>query len=352
MKKNIPIRLDLKNWEEYTPVKSAECLSFEQKINIEDVIKCDANESVYGPSPLVMRQLSQFKGYQYYPDPEYTELRKQLSDYTKVAEEKIFVSNGADELIDLLVRLIIEKDDEVIDCPPTFSSYSLSTRLNRGKVINVLRNSDYSLDIDSIIRSITRKTKIIFICNPNNPTGTITPIKDIEKILKTGIMTCVDEAYIEFGGECTIPLLKKYKNLIIIRSLSKWAGIAGLRLGYGLMDTYIVKQLMKIKSPYNVSYAAVLAGIASLRDTKYREATLKKIVLERNIFERSGYSGGGNFIFIKTTKQKQRQIIDAFAQSGISIRAYVSGVISGALRITVGKPDQNSKMRAILKQYL
>lgn len=354
--KNITIRNDLKNWKEYIPVPSAESLSLDQKKKIEKIDKLDAGENTYGPSPLVMQRLSEYKGYQFYPDPEYKQLRKEIGRYTKIDASRIFVSNGADELIDLVLRLILDVGDEVIDCPPTFSSYSLSTVLNRGVVRAIKRKSDFSLDTDSILRSITKKTKVIFICNPNNPTGNITPLNEIEVILKTGIVVCIDEAYIEFGGDSAVGLLDTYPNLIIIRSFSKWAGIAGLRLGYGLMSSYFVAQLMKIKQPYNVNSAAVIAGIASLQDTTYREKIVEKIISERKRLEEEikkigSYtitSSNGNFVYVLTTKKQLAEIKKKCKKEYVSLRFYSQG----AIRITVGTPIQNKKIIAILKKYI
>ena len=360
MKNNIFIRDDLKNWKEYIPVPSAESISMDQKLRIEKIDKLDAGENIYGSTPLVKRRLSQFKGYQFYPDPKYCVLRKEISKYVKVNMQNIFVSNGADELIDLILRLVLNSGEKVIDCSPTFSSYSLSIVLNRGVIKIVKRNKDFSLDTDLIIQSINSTTKIIFICNPNNPTGNITPVSEIQKILETGILVCVDEAYSEFGGESCVSLLKKYENLIIIRSLSKWAGIAGLRLGYGLMSEYLVKQLMKIKQPYNVNYAAVIAGIASLQDTRYREKTVSTIIKERKNLERKiqgmgiykVFPSGGNFVFIQTTKEQLKKIKKECSEEQIALRFYDSEDMGSAIRITVGKQRQNKKIITILKKYI
>jgi histidinol-phosphate aminotransferase len=356
MKNIIKVRKDLKKWKEYIPVPSAESLSIDQKKRIEKIDKLDAGENIYGPSPLVIKSLSQYMGYQFYPDPEYVQLRKKISIYTQVSMERIFISNGADEIIDLILRLILNVGDEVIDCPPTFSSYSLSTILNRGVAKVIKRKSDFSLDTNLILQSITKKTKVVFICNPNNPTGNITPLNEIEILLNTGIVVCVDEAYIEFGGVSTVSLLDKYPNLIIIRSLSKWAGIAGLRLGYGLMSSYLVSQLMKIKPPYNVNSAAVIAGIASLEDSPYRKMIVKKIVSERQKLEKEIKKIGnyivtpsnGNFVYVLTNNKQLIGIKKMCEKEFISLRFYSQG----AIRITVGTPIQNKKIVTIFEKSI
>lgn len=349
------IRSDSANFSEYVPVQSAETLAREKELPIEDIDKLDAGENIWGPSPLVVKRLSQFRGYQFYPDPSYISLRKKIEEYTGVGYEQIFVSNGGDELIDLLLRLVLNVGDKIIDTPPTFSSYKISTVLNRGIVLNVPRKKDFAIDTEAILKSIDKKVKVIFICNPNNPTGTITAVDEIEIILKSGVLVCVDEAYIEYGGKSCIPLLDKYDNLVILRSFSKWAGIAGLRLGYGLMSANLVRQLMKIKQPYNVSTAAVIAGIASLEDRTYRIRTIKKItdqrdILYRNMMDGSDYrvtKSGGNFLLIQASPQDIDLAQKGFASNGIAVRMLsING--ENAFRITIGKPSQNRKVLSIL----
>lgn len=349
------IRNDISNFSEYVPVQSAEALARKKELPIEEIDKLDAGESLWGPSPLVVKRLSRFKGYQFYPDPSYLSLRKKIEEYTDVGYEQILVSNGGDELIDLLLRLMLNVGDKIIDTPPTFSSYRISTVLNRGVVLNVPRKKDFAIDTEAILRSIDKKVKIIFICNPNNPTGTVTTVDEIEKILKSGVLVCVDEAYIEYGGQSCIPLMKKYNNLVILRSFSKWAGIAGLRLGYGLMSANMVAQLMKIKQPYNVNSAAVIAGIASLEDELYRTRTIKKItdqrdmmcrrILDMNVYRVT--KSGGNFLFIQAPQKILDLVQIGFASDGIAVRMLsING--EGALRITIGKPAQNEKILSIL----
>lgn len=360
MKKTTVLRNDLQKWNEYIPVLSAERIALDQEREIETITKLDAGESVYGPSPRVQKYLSEFKGYQYYPDSSYSALRKEIGKYVGVSSRNIFITNGADELIDLTLRLILNPGEEVINCSPTFSSYTISTILNRGVIKEVVRNKDYSLNGELINRSITKKTKIVFICNPNNPTGTVSTLQEIKKILRTGVLVCVDEAYIEFGGITALPLLNTYPNLIIIRSLSKWAGIAGLRLGYGIMSEYLVNNLMKIKAPYNVNYAAVIAGIASLEDKKYRDSVIRKIIKGRewieNEIKKLGrytlFESQGNFIFLIAAQDQIGRIKNECGLRNIALRFFQSSLVNNAIRITVGTMKQNRQVISILKQCI
>lgn len=342
------------------PVESAEGIAARLKVDISKIDKLDAGENVWGPSPKVIKALYKFSGYQYYPDPEYISLRNAISEYTAVEAKNIFISNGGDEIIDLILRLVLDEDDVVISCPPTFSSYAQSTLLNRGALCSIPRKPSFAIDSEKIIRELNSKTKIVFICNPNNPTGSTTTVSEIKKILDTGVLVCVDEAYIEYGGETCIGLLDRYENLIIIRSFSKWAGIAGLRLGYGLMSELLVKQLMKIKPPYNVNSAAAIAGIAALEDEAYRKKILKKIIGERErmylklkeMEVLTVYPSSGNFLYLRAAKSRMKAIKDEFTKAAIAIRYFETERTGNALRITIGRPKQNKKVLDILKKIV
>lgn len=347
------MRRDIAAFEEYKPVVSAWDLKKKQKKNFDSLTKLDAGENTFGPSPKVKKTLGEFAGYQYYPDPEYKELRKMLAAYTNVSYDSVVVGNGGDEIIDLLTRLTLEPGDEIINLTPTFSSYALSTKLSHGKVIIVPRGADYEVDINAVYEAVGKRTKIIFLCNPNNPTGNITPISTIEKLLQLNALVVVDEAYFEFCGESAAPLVKKYKNLVIIRTLSKWAGIAGLRAGYALMNENLAREIMKIKPPYNLNTAAEVAARAALSDVGYYKKIIKAITKER---ERLAlelqktdavkvWPSGGNFIYLEMTESKLRKLKKESIREGVSLRYY-----TGAARITVGRPEQNEKVIKIFKK--
>ncbi len=263
------IRKDIVAMSAYIPVASLWDLGNKFKQKPEEIIKLDAGENQFGYSPSVTEALKTGL-FNFYPDPEYKELRQALSDYVNVPINNIIVGSGSDELLDLLFRLILNEGDKVINCPPTFGMYAVAVQLNKGRLVSVPRKNDFSLDIPKIKKIINKKVKIIVVCTPNNPTGTVTDQKEIVELLETGKLVIVDEAYFEFSNRTAIPLIKKYPNLIVLRTLSKWAGLAGLRLGYGLMNSFFVEQLFKIKPPYNVNLAACAAGIATLTDKSWR----------------------------------------------------------------------------------
>ncbi|MBI4973801.1 histidinol-phosphate transaminase [Candidatus Roizmanbacteria bacterium] len=350
------IRQDLIKFEEYKAVPSAYDIALDNNLAINEIDKLDANENVFGPSSKLNRELARFKGYQYYPDPEYKRLRRAIGNYVNVPEDYILVGSGGDELIDLLLRLIIEPGDEVINSPPTFGSYSTSTILNRGILVDVPRKKGFGINTKKVLRSINSKTKLIILCNPNNPSGNITDKKDIEQILKAGRLVLVDEAYFEFSKQTTLPLIKKYPNLIILRTFSKWAGIAGLRLGYLIASPIFIRQLTKIKSPYNINVAAEIGGMIALDDINYQQSIIEEIIKERKRLLRNlsrninllVYPSFANFIFLQVKDFAFPKLKLLFQKNIIAVRSYDSTLTGKAFRITIGSPQQNKKILEIL----
>lgn len=339
------IRKDIAGMVAYAPVKYIQQPS--------EIAKLDAGENQFGYSPRVADVLKNSQFFNFYPDPEYKELRKAIAKYVGTSINNIMVGSGSDELLDLLFRLILEQGDKIINCPPTFGMYSVLTDLNKGIVISVPRNSDFSLNIKGIKNNIDEKVKAIIVCTPNNPTGTVSSKNEIISLLKTGKLVIVDEACVEFYGESAIPLLTKYENLIVLRTFSKWAGLAGLRLGYGVMSAYFIKQLFKIKPPYNVNVAACYAGIAALSDLNYSKKIIQTIVKERKrVAEELGklsyllvYPSESNSLFIRVNGNilKLKNYLEC---NKISVRYYDSEI-----RLSIGKPEQNNKVIRALQTY-
>lgn len=352
---NTSIRRDIAEMEKYIPVASLWDLGDKYKQKLQNINKLDAGENQFGFSPKVMEALNTKCLFNFYPDPEYKELRQTLADYTKAPINNIMVSSGSDELLDLLFRLILENNDKVISCPPTFGMYPVLIKLNRGQIVSIPRKNDFTLDIKAIKKSLDEQVKIIVVCSPNNPTGTVTAKKDIINLLKTGKVIIVDEAYFEFSGKTILPLVSKYPNLIVLRTLSKWAGLAGLRLGYGVMNPFFVEQLFKIKSPYNVNLAANIAGVVALKDKKWRKKTINTIIRERNRLEKALskmvaltiYSSEANLLFIKVNNDLDK-LRELFEKKNIAIRYYEA---YQAIRLSIGSRDQNNQVLAVLKEF-
>ena len=349
------IRKDIAAMSAYIPVASLWDLSKKFNQKPEEIIKLDAGENQAGYSPSVTEALRN-ELFNFYPDPEYKDLRQALSSYTSVPVAKIMVGSGSDELLDLLFRLILDEGDKVINCPLTFGMYAVAVTLNKGQLISVPRKSDFSLDLASIAKAIDPRVKAIVVCTPNNPTGTVTSRSEIISLLETGKLVIVDEAYFEFCGKTVVALLQKYPNLIILRTLSKWVGLAGLRLGYGLMDAFFVEQLFKIKPPYNVNLAASMAGVAALADKNWRKKSLKLVVDERKrLFKELSilpnliiYPSQANSLFIKVVRGFA-ELKNFLEQRKIVLRYYDA---YQAIRLSVGLPWQNDAVIKALKDFV
>ncbi len=174
-----------RNFQKYTPIEPFEVLSKRLGRKMEDIVKLDANENPYGPAPAVKKVLSNLKNINIYPDPESRELREKLSEFTGVDQNLLMSGAGADELIDLILRVMLEPGDVVINCPPTFGMYPFDTRLNNGVVIEVIRNNDFSINANKIREAVTENSaKIIFLTSPNNPDGCLISDEDLKQILE------------------------------------------------------------------------------------------------------------------------------------------------------------------------
>src|SRR3954454_6576634 len=208
---------------------------------IESIIKLDANENPFGASPLVQEALSTFSAYGVYPDASQRTARALLADYVGVPDDMLFLTSGGDELIDLVMRAYLDPGDEMLDFSPSFGMYAFNAQLQDAVVVDIPRDAEFRIDVDAAQRAVTPRTKLIMLTSPNNPTGTVMPTADVRRLLDTGALVLLDEAYYEFaaadgqGFETMAGEVASYPNLVVLRTFSKWAGLAGLRIGYGIL---------------------------------------------------------------------------------------------------------------------
>jgi histidinol-phosphate aminotransferase len=352
------IRPELKAMKSYTPVEPTDVLSQRVDIPEKNVIKLDGNENPYGCSDRVKQALADYTYYHLYPDPEQRELRKALEKYTGISSKYILAGSGSDELIDLILRLFVEPGDKVINCPPTFGMYPFSTEICGGKVVSIVRNQDFSINITAIKKVLDKRTKVIFIASPNNPSGNVTTEQIILELLNSSIVVVIDEAYFEFSGVTVASLVSKYSNLIVLRTFSKWAGLAGLRIGYGIFPINIAKHLMKIKQPYNVNAAAQVAALESMKDMNYLRGTINAITDERErLLSKLNqldwlkvYPSQANFILCSVLNGNAKAIHTGLQKEGIFVRYFDTPQLKDCLRISVGKPEHTDALIAALKE--
>jgi len=350
------IRPELVTMKGYVPIEPTEVLSQRAELPSNKVIKLDGNENPYGCSPKVYQALAKYPYYHNYPDPEQMELRIALEKYTGLSRQHIVCGMGSDELIDLILRLFLKPGDEVINCPPTFGMYAFSTDVCGGKVVDVPRTENFDLDTAGVKKALSNRTKVIFVASPNNPTGGTTTEQEIMELVGTGKIVVVDEAYFEFSNATMANLVPSYPNLIVLRTFSKWAGLAGLRIGYGFFPVEIAGYLMKIKQPYNANAAAQTAVLASLADIENLRANVARIVTERErLFGKlkelawlRPYHSQGNFIVCSLPEGKAKEIWQQLRRKGIFVRYFDNSRLKDCLRISVGKPeDTNALVKAL-----
>ncbi|RLC62142.1 MAG: histidinol-phosphate transaminase [Chloroflexi bacterium] len=351
------IRPEVLTLSGYSPSKSPDTLEGKVEVPVKDIIKLDANENPYGCSPRVYQALATYPPFNVYPDSGQTELRESLSGYVGVGSERIVASGGSNQLIDLLIRLFVGPGDEVIHLIPTFDIYRFSTQIHGGSLVEVPRDKDFAVNVKAVKAAISRKTKIIFLANPNNPTGNITPQKDIIEIVATGVPVVVDEAYYEFSGETVVPLVDQYENLMVLRTFSKWAGLAGLRVGYGIFPPRVADYLLAIKIPYGVNTAALIAVRESLKDTDYLQDRVKAIVSERerlfNELQKLKWlkpcPSQANFIFCSVLG-KAGELQQKLQNKGILVRYFDRPLLRDFIRISVGKPEHTDALIKALRE--
>lgn len=317
-------------------------------------IYLDANENALG-SPLSTN-------YNRYPDPMQWELKNKLSTIKGVPAENIFLGNGSDEAIDLLFRVFcIPGKDNVLIFPPTYGMYEVCASTNDIAVKKVSLLSNFQLDLETIESLIDANTKMIFICSPNNPTGNSINRSDIEILLNNfdGLVV-IDEAYINFAKQRSfIPELTEYPNLVILQTLSKAWGLAGLRLGMAFGGMPIINYLNKVKYPYNINSATQQLAIEALGNISSINNWTKTITdqkewlsneLNKQEFTEIVYPSDANFILVKL--RNARAIYEYLCIKGIIVRDRSTVILcEDCLRITIGTPDENKKLLAALSIY-
>lgn len=367
------LRPEVAEMEAYTPILPFEVLSKRLGLPPHQIVKLDANENPYGPLPAVAEALAEYPFYHIYPDPENSELRAALSAFTGAPAEQILPTHGADEMLDLLCRLFLRPGDAIIDCPPTFGMYSFDAALAGGKVVEIWRKADFGVDVDAIEQRFEPPTsslqspvssfqppaiKLIFLTSPNNPTGNWLPDADLERLLALPALVVLDEAYVEFADHASrADWVLRHENLVILRTFSKAAGIAGLRLGYGICPAWLMPHLWKFKQPYNVNVAATVAGLASLRHVDEISAVVEKIKAERTrlfaALQRVDYlrphPSQANFVLCDVVGREARAIKQTLEEQGVLVRHYNKPGLQNCIRISVGRPEQTDRLMAALK---
>ena len=360
----VSVRPELERMAEYVPGESLESFSLRSGIPINNLIKLNSNESPYGPAPSVLRALSDHTWYNNYPDTNSTLLKAALSQYTGLDECYIVVGHGSMEVISLLWHTFLSVGDNIICCPPTYSLYTSVSTLCGAYVLEVPRTPEYEIDVDAVLEAITPETKMIVLCSPNNPTGNPVAEADVLTLLDTGRIIVVDEAYIEFSDKPKgmAQMVTQYPNLVVLRTFSKWAGLAGLRVGYGLFPEWIVAYIRRAQCPFEVNVAGHIAAIETLRNLDFVLGNVARIIEERErlycVMCRQSYleplRSQGNFIMAHVCEEEvQMKQVRAIVEShGILLRYFNHPYLQNFLRVTVGLPEHTDALEQALAEVV
>ena len=343
----------------YAAVQPPEELARRLGLPVERIVKLDANENPYGPSPKALAALGSGRAYHIYPDPEQRRVRAAFARYVGYDIDWIVAGAGSDELIDLLVRLFAGPGEAILNFPPTFSFYPFLAGVLGARALDVPRRDDYSLDIEAAVTAAPR-ARIVFAVSPNNPTGTLLTRPELDALLDTGLPVVVDEAYAEFAGESYVDLVRQRPNLVVLRTLSKWAGLAGLRLGYMVADPALVEVVLRVKQPYSINAAAEAAALASFDDLALLRERVQAIVQERGRMAKllSDIPGvdvtpsRANFLLCRLEGVEARSVHERLLERGVMVRYFDTPSLRNHVRISVGRPDQTDILVAALREVL
>jgi len=357
------IRKGILDLKPYIPGKPIE--EVKRELGLKEVIKLASNETSVGPSPLAIEAIKkEIKNINLYPEGSSRLLREKIAHKLNLDKEMITVGNGADDVIRLVGMAFINDGDEVITGEITFPAYETITKIMGGKLISV-KLKDFSFDLEKIAQRINEKTKIVFLCNPNNPTGTIVDKKAVDRFTKQvpdDVVVVFDEAYYDYVEDKNYPNSLSYvleeKNVIVLRTFSKIAGIAGVRIGYGIAKPELIGYLNRVVNPFTTNRLAQVAALASLDDEEHHKKVLKsnqegKKYLYRELKKIDLFylPTEANFIFIDL-KEDTEVIFEKLLRKGIIIRPGETWDCPNFIRVTIGTPYENKKFINALKEIM
>jgi histidinol-phosphate aminotransferase len=349
----------------YVPGKPIE--EVEREYGVSDVAKLASNENALGPSPLALRAAREACARVHlYPDGSAFLLKKALSARFSVPVEEILVGNGSNELIELLVRTFVLEGEEVLTSAQSFVAYKLAAHAHGRTLVEAPMKERFHYDLDAIHARLSPRTKVVFLANPDNPTGTWFLEKELVHFLGSvprDALVVLDEAYVEFvdvaGFQDSLALRKRYPNLVVLRTFSKIYGLAGLRLGYAFARPEVVAYLDRVRAPFNVNLVAQAAGVAALDDEEHVQLSRGLVHAERPFLEAGLRELGatvvpsqGNFVLADFPGRPGMALFDALLREAVVVRPVAGYGFPTAQRITVGTRAENVKVLAALRRVL
>ena len=355
----LEVHPDIRSLSPYVPGKPVEEL--QRELGLTRVIKLASNENPLGPSPKAMAALSGAQTTLHrYPDGGGTQLRQAIADRWKVAGDQIILGNGSDEILGLLARTFLNPGDEAIMADHTFVIYKMEVTAVHGKPV-VVPLVDWTHDLESMARAITPRTKLLFLCNPNNPTGTMVSAEAVDRLMARvpeDVIVVFDEAYFEYVRNSKFPdamaYVKQERNAIVLRTFSKIYGLAGLRIGYGVSTSEIIGFLNRVRPPFNANSLAQKAALAALGDDEHvaKSRTVNAAGMEQleqglRALGMTPIPSETNFLYFDA-KRDGRSVFDALLREGIIVR-HIEGTM---IRVTIGLTDENDAFLRAFKKVL
>jgi histidinol-phosphate aminotransferase len=350
------IRDCIKDIEPYVPGKPIE--EVQRELGIDDVIKLASNENPLGPSQAVQEAVGRvLNRMSFYPDANAYYLREALANHLGMPMESIMVGNGSDDVNKVLGETILNLGDEVIIPQPTFSQYEYITLLMNASPVLIKGKQGLGNDLEAMRAALTPRTKLIYVCNPNNPTGTIVKKAELNSFLESlprEAMVVIDEAYNEFVDDPDYPdglefIKAGFSNVVVYRTFSKIHGIAGIRLGYCIGDPELINEMMRVKEPFNVSLLAQTAGVAALGSQEHVRQSQRLVWTEKRKFYRELDRLGvkylptqANFILINCGLDSG-EIYRYLMSQGVIVRATHSFGLPDWIRVSFGTAEQNNR---------
>ncbi|WP_342381772.1 histidinol-phosphate transaminase [Myxococcus stipitatus] len=348
----------------YVPGKPIE--ETEREFGLTGVIKLASNENPLGPSPRALEAMRHASSNVHlYPDATSFHLVRRLAASLGVQPQEVVLGSGSNELIELLIRTFTTPEDEILLCKNSFSAYRISAQAHGRPFVEVPMRAGYQYDLEAMARAVTPRTRLVFLANPDNPTGTAFGREALEKFLASvppEVLIAYDEAYFEFVDwpdyVSAVELFRRHPNLVALRTFSKIHGLAGIRLGYGVMDAKLATYVQRTRMPFNLTVVAQAAGLAALEDTEHVQRTRENNRQGLRYFEAELPKLGitltkshANFVFADFGRPST-ELYELLLRKGVIVRPFAGGGFPTCLRISVGTASENERCVRALKEVL
>jgi histidinol-phosphate aminotransferase len=358
---SLPLSPFLKTLPVYQPGRPIEEVARELNLPANEIIKVASNENPFGPSPLAIAAMQKaISGVNLYPDGNAFYLKQKLAAKLGVEPANLILGNGSNEIIEFVSHALIAPGDDVVVSQFCFAIYPIVAKMFGANLI-IVPAKNYGHDLPAMLRAITSKTRIVFVANPNNPTGTLAPREEVIQFVNEvpdDVLLVMDEAYIEFLDDAVdlVPLIRLgvRKNLILMRTFSKIYGLAGLRIGYGIGNSDFISTLEKIRQPFNVNLLAQTAALAALDDDDHVRKTRVNNFAGLEFFRRAFRDlklefvpSSANFILVRVGEGQK--VFDAMQKQGVIVRSMGGYQLPEWIRVSIGTPKENERCLDALK---